>query len=86
MYLYSFIGLVKVLGLVNDGPSERINAILYCSLCRIQILAHSSQLMHTFIAVSGSIHALQEYNNKPRLEYKQRDYSQLTLSDTGTHS
>ena len=37
VYLYSFIDLV------NDFPSQRflINSILYCSLCRIHILAHT---------------------------------------------
>ena len=47
LYLYSLIGLV------NDVPSESflIYSILYCSLFRIQILSHSSQLMHNCITM-----------------------------------
>ena len=45
MYLYSFIGLI------NEVPSVRflINSNIYCSLCRVQKSAHSSQLIHLFI-------------------------------------
>ena len=39
-----------------------IGLVFIVLLCRVQILAHSSQLIHDFISMSGSVHVFQFYN------------------------